>query len=68
MISAATAPKTLAMATFENAALSPPAAKNMPHATNAAGTTRWKLEGSARPLPRSPSVTQWKLKFSATST
>ena len=40
MISAAAQPKTLAMPTFANAALSPPAAKNIPHATNAAGTTR----------------------------
>lgn len=58
MRNAVAQPKKLAMQTFVNAALSPPAAKNKPHATNAAGTTRWKLLGSSRPLPRSPSLNQ----------
>jgi hypothetical protein len=65
MTSAATAPKTLAMLTFANAALPPPAAKNMPYATNAAGTTRWKFLGTAG---CSPSVGVGKAPPSISST
>src|SRR4051794_12975946 len=64
--SAATAPNTLATTTLRAAAPSPPAAKYIAHDTNAAGTISWKFDGRSSPLPRSPSVIQWKLKFSAT--
>ena len=64
--SAATAPNTFAIATLRAAAPSPPAAKYIAQDTNAAGTISWKFDGRSSPLPRSPSVSQWKLKFSAT--
>src|SRR4029077_11375619 len=59
---------TEATTTFTRAELSAPAAKKKPHDTKAAGTIRWKLLGRLSPLPRSPDVTQWKVKFRLTST
>jgi len=56
-----------AVRTLPKAALSPPAAKNMPQAMNAVGRIRWKFLGSERPMPRSPSVTQWNVKLSENS-
>lgn len=54
--------------TFTRAGLSAPAAKKNPQEMKAAGTMRWKLAGRLRPLPRSPLLTQWKVKFRLNST
>ena len=61
-------PVTAAVIVLPNAALSAPSMKNRPHVTNSAGSTRCRFCGSPY-LPNTPSwtVTQWKVKFSATS-
>src|SRR5262245_21024328 len=65
--SAASPPVIDPATTLPSAALSAPAAKKNPHDTNAAGRTRWKLLGRARPLPRSPAANQWNVKLSENS-
>ena len=65
---APTVPVRAAMSVLPNAALDAPNMKNNPQLTNSAGRTRCKFCGSPY-LPKTPSwtVTQWKVKFSATS-
>ncbi len=61
-------PVTAAVMVLPSATLFAPSMKYRPHATNSAGRTRWRSCGSPY-AANTPSwtVTQWKVKFNATS-